>query len=86
MVCEEFSNYPSFLYSVWSLVGITPEDEPASSVEIKHVFHVASKSRLVEAIITGIVNGIASGGGSMDLVLQFSDSYNSYDAFDGWIR
>lgn len=75
MIVEEDSNYPGFLYSVW----IPVTSASAEKVQIKHVFHVASKSRMVEAVITGIVNGIFTGGGCMDLLLQFSDSSPSYD-------
>lgn len=87
MIVEEDSNYPSFLYSVWAPLipaSTTSSDSPTMSsssngtVEIKHVLYIASQSRMVEAIITGIVNGIYTGGGWMDLLLQFSEQNPGY--------
>lgn len=69
VVVEEDSSYPSFMYSVW---------RAASAVEIVHVFHIATNTRMVEAIVTGIANGIVSGGGCVDLLTQFSVSNKTY--------
>eukprot|EP00752_Nemacystus_decipiens_P018685 g16749.t1 len=79
MIVEEDSSYPSFLYSVWRPVfmgGGTNASEPA---ELHHVFYVSSTTRLAEAIVSGVVNGIMSGGGCVDLLSQFSVVNTTYD-------
>ena len=78
LLVEEDASYPSFLYSVWELGSIAP-----GSVELRHVFHVSSTTRLVEAIMTGIVNGIENGGGCVDLMLQFSLTNTTYGLSEG---
>lgn len=74
MIVEEEASYPSFLYSVWAPVEITPE-----MTYLDHVFYVSSTTRLVEAIVSGVANGILTGGGCIDLLSKFSISNTSYD-------
>ena len=74
MIVEEESSYPSFLYSVWAPGEITPE-----MTYLDHVFYVSSTTRLVEAIVSGVANGILTGGGCIDLLSKFSISNTSYD-------
>lgn len=78
VIVEEDSNYPSFLYSVWTPKG--DESVGDEDVTLGHAFFIASKSRLVEAIITGIVHGVTTGGGCVDLLYQFSDSNPVYNS------
>ncbi|CAM9663104.1 unnamed protein product [Choristocarpus tenellus] len=53
LVVEEDTSYPSFLYSVWRASGATT---------LLPVFYISSSYRLVEAIVTGIVNGVKTEG------------------------
>lgn len=80
VVVEEKNNFPSFMYSVWTPVGDGGEKITIGTpnVTIAHAFHIASKSRLAEAIITGIANGVVTGGGCVDLMWQFSDRNSGY--------
>ncbi|CAM9641203.1 unnamed protein product [Ectocarpus sp. 4 AP-2014] len=63
VIVEETSKHPSFLYSVWNATGGSITAAGDSSVEIAYAFHIASTVRLAEAVVTGIVNGVAGGGG-----------------------
>ncbi|CAM9536369.1 unnamed protein product, partial [Laminaria digitata] len=63
LVVEESSNYPSFLYSVWT--NGTQHDD---SVELKHLFHIAATVRLAEAVVTAIVQNKTTGLDSFLLV------------------
>lgn len=45
------------------------------STEIKHLFHVASTRRVVEAIVTGLVNDLDMGGECMELLAIYSDEH-----------
>ncbi|CAN0553205.1 unnamed protein product [Ectocarpus sp. 12 AP-2014] len=63
VIVEETSKHPSFLYSVWNATGDSITAAGDSSVEIAYAFHIASTVRLAEAVVTGIVNGVAGGGG-----------------------
>ena len=74
LIVEESSNYPSFLYSVWT-ANSTDDD----SVELNHEFHLASTVRLAEAVITGIVHGNTSGKYSFELVRIYSENGNQSD-------
>lgn len=74
MIVEEESSYPSFLYSVWE-----PADDTPDTVELRHVFFVSSTTRLAEAIVSGIANGIVTGGGCVDLLAQFSVTNATYE-------
>lgn len=69
VIVEEDSSYPNFMYSVW---------RAASAVELEHVFFISTNTRMVEAIVTGIANGIVNGGGCVDLLTQFSISNRTY--------
>lgn len=84
LIVEEVASYPSFLYSVWKLDDDSSSSRDVNaSVNIRHVFFVSSTTRLVEAIITGIANGIESGGGCVDLLSQFSFSNKTYELMEG---
>ncbi|CAN0338836.1 unnamed protein product [Ectocarpus sp. 8 AP-2014] len=63
VIVEETSSEPSFLYSVWNATGASISAAGNSSVEIAYAFHIESKIRLAEAVITAIVNGVADEGG-----------------------
>ncbi|CAM9568693.1 unnamed protein product [Ectocarpus fasciculatus] len=64
VIVEETSKHPSFLYSVWNATGDSIAAAAGNpSVEIAYAFHIASTVRLAEAVVTGIVNGVAGGGG-----------------------
>ncbi|CAM9218258.1 unnamed protein product [Pylaiella littoralis] len=65
VIVEEAAQYPSFLYSVWTATDGT--------AEIKYSFHVASTVRLAEAVVTGIVNGKADGGGCFGTLRAYSE-------------
>lgn len=67
LIVEEESSYPSFLYSVWMPGEVTPQE-----AQLNHVFYVSSTTRLVEAIVSAIANGIANGGGCLDMLTKFS--------------
>lgn len=69
VIVEEDSSYPNFMYSVW---------RAASTVELEHMFFISTNSRMVEAIVTGIANGILNGGGCVDLLAQYSVSNSAY--------
>lgn len=73
LVVEEESSYPSFLYSVWK-----PETITAEPPKLHFVFYIASTTRLAEAIVTGVVNGIMKGGGCVDLLVQYSVANQVY--------
>ncbi|CAM9866892.1 unnamed protein product, partial [Choristocarpus tenellus] len=53
LIIEEDTSYPSFLYSVW---------RGWESTTLHPIFYISSSYRLVEAIVTGIVNGVKSDG------------------------
>lgn len=71
LIFEEEGSYLGFIYSVWETDSNVNEWN-AENVTIQHMFFIASRFRLVEAIITGIVNGVKNGGGCVDLMLQHS--------------
>ncbi|CAN0234052.1 unnamed protein product [Scytosiphon promiscuus] len=73
LIVEEESSYPSFLYSVWMPGEETPED-----AQLNHVFYISSTTRLVEAIISGITNGVLTGGGCVDMLTKFSVENATY--------
>lgn len=73
LIVEEESSYPSFLYSVWM-----PGEETSEDVELNHVFYISSTTRLVEAIISGIANGVVTGGGCVDMLTKFSVENATY--------
>lgn len=77
LIVEEDSDYPNFLYSVWKPDGPVAPD----GTNVSHVFHVSSTTRLAEAVVTGVANGITTGGGCVDLMLRFSIENPSYDRF-----
>eukprot|EP00903_Cladosiphon_okamuranus_P011460 g10794.t1 len=79
MIVEEDSSYPSFLYSVWQPVLAGDGNNTSEPAEMQHVFYVSSTTRLAEAIVSGVVNGIMSGGGCVDLLSQFSMANTAYD-------
>lgn len=83
LIVEEVASYPSFFYSVWKLDASSSSHDVSASVNIRHAFFVSSTTRLVEAIITGIANGIESGGGCVDLLSQFSLSNETYELQEG---
>ena len=74
IIVEEESSYPSFLYSVW-----TPGEGTPEVTYLQHVFHVSSTTRLAEAIVSAVANGILNGGGCVDLLSKFSISNATYD-------
>ena len=71
VVVEETSYYPSFLYSVW-----TASEMLDRSIQMEHEFHIAASTRLVHAIITGIVHGEVSGKYCFKLVRMWSECGN----------
>lgn len=75
LIVEEESSYPSFLYSVWKPSDVTS----ANLTELSHVFYISTTTRLAEAIVSGIANRIVSGGGCVDLLMQFSVANTTYD-------
>lgn len=75
LIVEEESSYPSFLYSVWMPGDVRPEE---GGTELNHVFYISSTTRLVEAIVTGIANGVLNGGGCVDLLTKFSVANSTY--------
>lgn len=79
MIVEEDSSYPSFLYSVWRPLFAGDGTNASEPAELHHVFYVSSTTRLAEAIVSGVVNGIMSGGGCVDLLSQFSVANTTYD-------
>lgn len=68
LIVEEMGNNPSFLYSVW-VAGATN----GGATELHHEFHIASTSRLVQAVVTGIVHGKADGQYVFELVRMWSE-------------
>ncbi|CAN0249466.1 unnamed protein product, partial [Hapterophycus canaliculatus] len=80
LVVEEESSYPSFLYSVWM-----PGEETSEVSRLIHVFYISSTTRLVEAIISGIANGVLTGGGCVDMLTKFSVENATY-SLDGATR
>ena len=86
LIVEEESSYPSFLYSVWTLEdSTTVSSSNNKSASLQHMFYISSTTRLVEAIMTAIVNGHLDGGSSVDLVTQFSLDNRAYQ-LNGSIR
>ena len=79
VIVEEESSYPSFLYSVWQSVSSGDASNASEPMEMHHVFYVSSTTRLAEAIVSGVVNGIMSGGGCVDLLSQFSMTNTTYN-------
>eukprot|EP00903_Cladosiphon_okamuranus_P017732 g16325.t1 len=79
LIVEEESSYPSFLYSVWT-PGEVREEE--GGTELNHIFFISSTTRLVEAIVTGIANGVVNGGGCVDLLTMYSVANATY-SLDG---
>lgn len=75
LIVEEESSYPSFLYSVW-MPGESSTD--SDSKELHHEFYISSTTRLVEAVVTGIVNGHIDGGSCVDLMSQYSLENDDY--------
>lgn len=73
IIVEEESSYPSFLYSVWMPGEVFPE-----RTELNHLFYISSTTRLVEAIVTGVANGVFTGGGCVDLLTKFSVENAAY--------
>ncbi|CAN0426600.1 unnamed protein product [Pylaiella littoralis] len=76
VIVEEAAQYPSFLYSVWTATDGTAAAAASitgNSAEIKYSFHVASTIRLAEAMVTGIVNGKADGGGCFGTLRAYSE-------------
>lgn len=71
LVVEESSNYPSFLYSVW-----TNGTRSGDQIELNPVFHIGSTVRLAEAVVTAIVHGKTSGRECFMLVRENSEHYN----------
>lgn len=69
LIIEEEGSYLTFLYSVWE---VRDDTRANGTVAIDHMFHITSKFRLVEAIITGVVQGVDTGGGCVDLMMQYS--------------
>lgn len=87
MVVEEDSSYPSFLYSVWRAFFLSGDGKNASDpAEMHHVFYVSSTTRLAEAIVSGVVNGITTGGGCVDLLSQYSEANTAYNLLPGVSR
>lgn len=77
MIVEEESSYPSFLYSVW-----TPGEVTSGITYLDHVFYISSTTRLAEAIVSGVANGVLTGGGCVDLLASFSITNTTYDVGD----
>lgn len=50
------------------------------------MLYIASEMRLVEAVVTGLVNGVETGGGCVDLLWQYSSKHWEYDYREGNIR
>lgn len=71
LVVEESSNYPSFLYSVW-----TNGTRSGDQIELIHEFHIGSTVRLAEAVVTAIVHDKISGRECFMLVRENSENYN----------
>lgn len=84
-IVEEESSYPSFLYSVWKPGEVRPSQEGGGGTELNHVFFISSTTRLVEAIVTGIANGVLTGGGCVDLLTKFSVENPTY-SLNGALR
>ena len=84
LVVEEESSYPSFLYSVWVPGEVKPPRD-GGGTELNHLFFISSTTRLVEAIVSGIANGVLTGGGCVDLLTKFSVENPTY-SLDGALR
>ena len=69
IVVKETSSYPSILYSTWTVGKAN-----GASVELQHLFHIATTIRLAEAVVTGIVHGETSGGGCFGLLRKFNEN------------
>ncbi|CAM9272746.1 unnamed protein product [Scytosiphon promiscuus] len=73
VIVEETSSHPSFLYSVWKVVGeSTTTAAGDAKPELAYSFHIESAVRLAEAVVTGIVNGEDTGGGCFGLLRTYS--------------
>ena len=85
-IVEESVTYPSFLYSVWKADPDTSDNEAV----MRHVFHISTSARLVEAVVTEIVHASRrdkgsrepTGGGSFALLRKFSESNPTYGKID----
>lgn len=66
---KEISSYPSILYSIWTVGKAN-----GTSIELQHLFHIATTIRLAEAVVTGIVHGETSGGGCFGLLRKFNEN------------
>eukprot|EP00752_Nemacystus_decipiens_P015749 g14061.t1 len=77
LIVEEESSYPSFLYSVWQPGDVRPQEE-GGGMELNHVFYISSTTRLVEAIVSGVANGVLTGGGCVDLLTKYSVANSTY--------
>lgn len=90
MVAEETSDLFPFFYSVW-------KGNESNTDELQLEFYVESRSRLVEAIVTAIVlyhgegdessstsGGGAGGGRCLDLVAEFSKSFEDHAVYEDY--
>ncbi|CAM9553034.1 unnamed protein product [Ectocarpus fasciculatus] len=88
VIVEETSSEPSFLYSVWKAAGDDSIDAAGDSfVKMTHKFHIASTVRLAEAVVTGIVNGVADeggGGACFGLLRAYNTGNNTADFSDSY--
>ncbi|CAM9924753.1 unnamed protein product, partial [Ectocarpus fasciculatus] len=88
VIVEETSSEHNFLYSVWKATGDDSIDAAGdSSVDIAYAFHIASTVRLAEAVVTGIVNGVADeggGGACFGLLRAFNKGNNTADFSDSY--
>lgn len=75
LIVEESSNYPSFLYSVW-----TAQSSDGVSIDLTREFHIAATMRLAEAVVTGIVHGEINGRYCFELVRMYSEGGDQRDA------
>lgn len=73
LIVEETSTNPSFLYSVW-----TAGETNGGFTELHHEFHIAATTRLVQAVMTAVVHGEASGRYSFELVRMWSERGHSW--------
>lgn len=73
IIVEETIMHPSFMYSVWT-TGRTY----GSSTELHHEFHIAATTRIVQAVVTAVVHGKASGQYSFELVRMWSECGHSW--------
>lgn len=75
IIVEEAGQYPSFLYSFWTMDGTAANaaNITGGRVGVKLVFHVAYTVRLAEAMVTGIVNRNVDGGGCFGMHREFNE-------------